>query len=697
MPYSRTYNVTAVGPYIQFSDHGGYLSINDAISFELLSNDGETLATLQLADPISPQDAVTKEYMDKALSHIQEQTTQNHKDDLSLYATTSDLNLKVSEEASQRQAGDNDLLLKINNLQKELDKTNSDIIPADEIEEASPLSLGDIDAMERYGVTSKDVKKFLQQSSEQKVFGQNYASKYGVTPQNFSLDSDGTFYLGEYGGQRTSDSSMHFSSSQFEFPVLTDSTYTFFNKVEGIYYKIDQFIKNSQEKAGRLDSPDGPMVSVSLDGLKWTCIGPLSTTGRKFSCYYDRDNKLGAGFNVLVLTDKNGTMIAQSLFQAPDHITEFTINGANVVVSSNDDHKLYWNDSIKKWVVISSDGNNANLSISEDQTLAKFDNKFTISGINDLKISNPSMVTMKDASTGNIEQVIGATFTSNETLVKTSLALSTMTYDDSKISSNVGWRIVEFGRVSQGAIIVDPLLQDGTSGTQSFADHVELHSGVYSSYNDINSALPSPAFGFVGGQWMPSKMILDNGIPKFQTNDVFDARMTGTKFTKIFTENDVTLPITRKKHTWKGTLSVSSNDFASSSDVSVVRFDFGTCHVDYVFNNNVVDFVPSDCSNPVVKNGRYQSSSDTDFTYNSADSSTFRNMPITRDYVKNSSLNFAWEYDNGRIRLYNENTGDIMSEQFFPNFSALIAVTLHGKIISENPEIIVAQDGGFAL
>lgn len=554
------------------------------------------------------------------------------------------------------------------------------------IQGGSPNTAGNPNLLDRYAITQADVVKFLLEGAQQKAQGLAYAGKYALTPQNFYVTSDGILRLTPYGAPPT-DGTTTTPLNQLPVPIITDSCSQFYDRDTGIWYRWDQFQYSSKEYQFHWDL-DGPVVSVSVDGLKWVSIRTLlfgqTGSGTWTAFWVDRDNRVGMGAGALIVGSTGATYAMPNLTAASGtRVTDALYTGG--------DFRLYYDPEVfKGFVVLAVNSSNTGLEVHSGKSLTTMNTAFSFNDpiFTGLRVECPSWLPMFDEVTGAKMQVVSAALQSNAgTITGTgfeSCALGVGAYTTTGLTLSNELRYVEWGADAYAHIVVDPMQQDGTGGTRNGCNSAVYNVGSWNwSYINTNRALPS--FGFGGGQHIEAKVVLRNGVPYILPAGRFEAACSGRSFTgqamaqgTNATNPGWTLSIAARSDVWRAQMKVE--DFVFSGR-STIRFHFQNRYVDYIFGLGVIDFNPNNSGATVVTPNQ--------------DSGSVRKMPLTRSFVSGSENTLVWEYDNGRIRLYNTATGEIMSEKIFPDGHQLSSIEVLGDdFFVGGFTFAVAQDGG---
>ena len=593
------------------------------------------------------------------------------------------LKVEVEEKLGEltNQLSQNQNQSQVNNAQ--IEKNISDIIALRARIDAlgtggSPNTAGNPALLDRFPLQPADVVKMLHQSAEQKAQGQAYAGKYSLTPQRFDVDANGRLSPAPYGLPPTDGVSTH-GVNDVAVPIITDSVSQFYDASTGIHYRWDQYQHSSQSYQFHW-TLDGPVTSVSLDGLKWVSIrtilygqiGPCVATG----IWYDRDNRLGQG---------PGTLLVSAIGAGSYCLPTLTSAGGKQMSGNlfSGDHRVYWDsDIIKGFVVLGinndNNGNNyivvrtgSSIGTIADAYIMPKEKAFGMMDNN--RCECPSWVRMNDQVPGQPQrQVLSMARQQQAGMHYETMMIATCKYSVSEMSLIEPFRYIEYGSCAYAQVLVDPMQQDGTGSTKIGCDVAVMNNGSY-NWSPINGNWQAPSFGFGGGQWIPAEVVLVNGIPLQRPSSKFAAAMTGRRYTQagIAQGGSAVNPgwlmaIGYRCDVWRAQMDVADFSFPVGS---TIRFHFGGLYADYTFSNGVIDFIPNYSGKTVWFPNNQGGVNDT----------TTRRMPMTRDFVTSRSNTLVWEYDYGRLRLYNLNTGETMSEIIFPNGLQLSAIEVLGN------------------
>ena len=533
----------------------------------------------------------------------------------------------------------------------------------------SPNTAANPALLDRYPIQQADVAKFLVQSAEQKAQGQSYAGKYALTPQIFQINSDGILKITPYGLPPT-DGVTTTALESVSVPIITDACSQYYDEATGIHYRWDQFQADSKKFRGQHWDLDGPVVSVSLDGLKWVPIRTIAYTDSggppRTAFWIDRDNRLGHGPGTLLVGGMEAMFCLPNLTAAAG----VTISSGG---STEGDYRVYYDpDVFKTFCVLGVNSSNTHL-IVRSGTPGNFNTSFEIDHalFAGTRVECPSWVPMFDTANQTKRMVISIALQPASGPVPThyeSMVLGALTYTTSGVAFTEDLRYVEYGADAYAQIVVDPLQQDGTGGKRNGCDKAVCNVGSYAwSYLNGNKAVPS--FGFGAGAHIPADVVLTNGVPYLLPNAKFNSACSGAAFTgSAFgqgtnaTNPGWTLGITKRSDVWRAQMDVDSFTF---SGTSTIRFHFGNRYADYIFGKGLIDFNPNESGTTVL--------------FPNTGGTTSRVMPLTRNFVSGTANTLVWEYDNGRIRLYNTATGEVMSEKIFPDGNQLSTVEILGN------------------
>lgn len=555
----------------------------------------------------------------------------------------------------------------------------------------SPNTLGRPEAIDRYGLSFADAIAWLKESAKQKAQGQYGAGKYSLTPQNFVLNSDGLIKRQPY-GKPPIDGSTTTSINNVSVPIITDACYQYYDQTSGLHFRWDQFQADSFKFKGLHWFLDGPVLSVSIDGLSWVNVRTIVYDNSGYSAttafWVDRDNRCGYGNNALIVSSQNVCTALPSIISG---------NGTKVgnALSGNGDSRLYWDGSVTGgFLVMTINPNNTYIIIRLGKSLTNINDAYTFNDpiFNNLRVECPGWLLMKDTVTGQYQQVIttalqGTAWGKIPTHCE-SAVVGTCKYSVSEITMNQPFRYVEWGFFAYAHVIVDPLQQDGTGGTKNGCDSAVYNVGCYAWWY-LNGAVPIPHYGFGGGAFISAEVYLTNGVPMVLPNKKFEAAMSGRQFIQQGPAQGVgaknpgwIMEVGHKSDVWRGQMDINSWEAPTTN---TIRFHFGPYFADYIIEFGRIDFVPNKSGSTVLSpNNR-----------GGIDDGTTRIMPMTRNFVTNKNNTLVWEYDYGRIRIYNTSTGEIMSELIFPDAYQLTAVEIIGDdFFIGGFTFKINQDGG---
>lgn len=588
---------------------------------------------------------------------------------------------KIEGEVSSQGQQVTDTTGKVNSALSDIRGLQTRLLAGDQT--ASPNTAGNPNLMDRYALTQADVVKMLLEGAQQKAQGLAYAGKYALTPQNFYVNSDGVLRLTPYGAPPT-DGVTTTPLESIGVPIITDSCYEFYDRDTGIWYRWDQFQHSSQSYKGVHWVLDGPVVSVSLDGLKWVTIRTLLYAQRGIAVWtafwIDRDNRAGGGANALIVGNGGDTMAMPFLTAAAGTRIAGGMYGGG-------DFRLYWDPEIfQSFVLLCVDSTNTHLEVHSGKTLTTLNTSFTFDNaiFKDGRVECPSWVPMFDQVTGTKLQVLSVAVQRSSAAGYESSVLGAGTYTASGLTLSSDLRYVEWGADAYAQILVDPMQQDGTGGTRNGCDTAVYNVGSY-HWSYINGNMSVPSFGYGGGQHITADVVLRNGIPMIIPNGKFKTACSGPSFTKTGlaqgsnAENPGwVLDVPVRSDVWRVEMQVSNFTFNGRS---TIRFHFSNRYTDFIFGTGIVDYNPNNSGTTVL------------FPNNNQD--TNRKMPLTRPFVSGSANTLVWEYDNGRIRLYNTATGEIMSEKIFPDGKWLTGIEIIGNdFFVGGFTMMLNQDGG---
>lgn len=584
---------------------------------------------------------------------------------------------------------------KFDSFQKTVDKTEQNsaailVLQNDVLakgEGGSPNTAANPQLLDRYALQPSDVLKMLQQSREQKAQGQAYAGKYSLTPQNFYTTSDGILKPAPYGIPPT-DGKATKSPNDYQVPIITDACYQLFDPKTGIHYRWDQFQENSQKFIGVHWNLDGPRLSVSLDGLQWVSIRTLlydnSGSTARVCFWLDRDNRIGYGNNTFIVADQHTTYVLPNLTAS---------NGVALPIALNtayQDCRLYWDASLNSFLVLGCSSSNNYLIIRTGNSINNIHDAFTY---NDpiffgSRLECPSWLSMFDQVTGDLTKVITVSIQGSPFVHTESFCIGTCRYSASEMSMIQKFRIIEYGRWAYAQMLCDPLQQDGTGGTRVGCDRAVMNVGCY-NWGPINGGTSTPAFGFAGGSFIPADVILKNGIPYCLPNSKFKAAMTGRVFEQSGIAQGINpsnpnwvLNIAERKDVWLCELYIK---YFQVPVGTTIRFHFGSRYVDYIFQSGIIDILNANSGTTVIMQNNNGGIND----------NSTRRMPMTDSFVTATDNTLVWEYDYGRIRLYNTNTGTYMSEVIYPDGFQLSAIEIIGPDFFQGGfQLKLTQDGG---
>lgn len=548
--------------------------------------------------------------------------------------------------------------------------------------QSSPNTVYAPQLLDRFVLSLADVKSMLDEAAKQKAHGLSYAGKYSLTPQRFDVRSDGTTTPFQYGVPPT-DGKQTTSPNDVQWPIITDACWQYYDTLTGIHYRWDQYQANSQKFRGVHWFLDGPVVSVSDDGLRWVTLrtqqydnsGQSARTG----FWIDRENKTGFGANTLFISDARAVYAFSSL-----------VAGSGTAVAGSPspygDHRIYWdNNVVKGFLILTLNDVNTHLVIRTGSNFNNIKDAYIYNDpiFNNCRVECPSWLYMKDTVTGAYQQVISIALqgVGAPTAGNNSFVMGTCKYTVSDMTMIQPLRWIEHGYFAYAQIIVDPLQQDGTGGTQNGCDSAVVNVGCY-RWDELNGGMSLPYYGFAGGSFIPADLKLVNGIPMCLPNEKFKEAMVGRSYGQAqpalgagASNTGWIMKVETRSDVWRAELNAALFSFPVGT---TIRFHFGTRNVDYVFASGTIDFQNGNSGTTCMGVG------------------ITRKMPITASFVTNNNNTLVWEYDNGRIRLYNTNTGEYMSEMIFPDGFQLSAIEVLGNDLHVGGfSFLVNQDGGF--
>lgn len=609
------------------------------------------------ADSISQKVDVNTQSITELQSHFEDENTAREKDIQANRDSISDLDTRVDANAAGL------VLLQQRTLAS--------------IQGGSPNTAGNPALLDRYPLQQADVVKMLLQSAEQKAQGQSYAGKYSLTPQRFDIDGNGVLKPAPYGLPPTDGVAVK-SPNDYSVPVITDACFQLYDADTGIHYRWDQYQADSQKFRGSHWFLDGPVVSVSLDGLKWVSIRTLlySNDGHasRVGFWLDRENKLGYGRGALIITDQTTTYSLPNLTASAGTADGYT------PTPFGQDHRIYYDSTVyNAFVTLAVNGGNTGLVVLSGPNLRSMSQMYSIDDATfaNNRVECPSWLEMQDTVTGKIQTVLSVAIQGNYGHAPTighaeTMVIGAADRTTTGITFTSKLRRVEFGFHAYAQVLVDPMQQDGTGSTKNYCSSAVLNVGSY-AWDYINGGKALPWYGFSGGAWIPADVSLVNGVPMLLPNRKFKAACSGQSFKEsaiaqgsVATNPGWTLGVTKRCDVWRAQMDVPVFSFTGTS---TVRFHFGSRYTDYVFGNGVIEINPNNSGSTVIYTNNMGGPSD----------STTRDMPLTDSFVQSQNNTLVWEYDNGRIRLYNTACGTIMSEIIFPDGMQLSTVEVLGN------------------